>query len=477
MTVQSNHQLPDHHHLPFPSSSPSSAPPPLALSQLSHPFCSRVRTDADAPSTAVHPTHALLHSPSRHAPPSSSLSNSPTDPSSEAPSSRLTWRWTSRAHRKGVPPQPVVYEDSAAAPRAEKAEGGKEKWEVRQEGKSARGWKDAWRFMRETRWWGWDLGDISWWVAFIFTIGSVFWCINGIMFFCYFSNTSATFYSTEAAFAFLGGTTFWVGAYLGWVESLNPAELAGDFGWEVREEGRHVTSLLYDDPCCLPVSCRLLLQPRKARPSSSLGLRRRHFGSFPSQPLSSSTSTSTSVSSTPSSKPKWRWFALPTSSTPPNFPVSWKNLGYLANAIQFFGGTAFQVSVLCGLPGVLPESGSVGGPEQEGRAEREWIAAYWAMQVLGAPCFIIAGLIFMVEVQRRWYIPNLKSIGWHIGIWNVIGGWGFLFSAIFGIWRQTSIADPSMYQYWGTAFSTFWGSWAFLIGSYIQLLETLNKWT
>lgn len=75
----------------------------------------------------------------------------------------------------------------------------------------------------------------------------------------------------------------------------------------------------------------------------------------------------------------------------------------------------------------------------------------------------------------------------------MIGGFGFWFSGIFGIWRQTSIADPGLYQVssaifsasapsthaadllvafssrspqkWGTAFSTFWGSWAFLIGS------------
>lgn len=31
-----------------------------------------------------------------------------------------------------------------------------------------------------------------------------------------------------------------------------------------------------------------------------------------------------------------------------------------------------------------------------------------------------------------------------------------------------------MYQKWGTALSTFWGAWAFLLGSYIQLVETLN---
>ena len=30
------------------------------------------------------------------------------------------------------------------------------------------------------------------------------------------------------------------------------------------------------------------------------------------------------------------------------------------------------------------------------------------------------------------------------------------------------------YQRWGTSCSTFWGAWAFLLGSYIQLVEMLN---
>lgn len=47
--------------------------------------------------------------------------------------------------------------------------------------------------------------------------------------------------------------------------------------------------------------------------------------------------------------------------------------------------------------------------------------------------------------------------------------------SVFAVWRQTSIQDPELYQKWGTAFSTFWGSWAFLIGSYIQLWEGINK--
>ena len=43
-------------------------------------------------------------------------------------------------------------------------------------------------------------------------------------------------------------------------------------------------------------------------------------------------------------------------------------------------------------------------------------------------------------------------------------------SGIFGYWAYPSGTK----QHYGTAFSTFWGSWAFLIGSYAQLYEMLN---
>ncbi|GAA5895659.1 hypothetical protein JCM6882_000363 [Rhodosporidiobolus microsporus] len=430
---------PPHHqrsHLPLPSSSSS---PFFSHSHLSHPFASRTASNLSAEDTpALHPTHALLHQRPHG---SSSSTSAPT-------SDDTSWRWSSRAHRKGVPPRPESWSGSGTG--AEEAGGRKR--EVRSEGKTAEDWREGWKWVRETRWWGWDVEDISWWVAVIFTVGSVFWCINGILFFCYFSNTSTTFYDTEAAFAFLGGTTFWVGAYLGWVEAMNPAELGGS----------------------------VLLRPRRAHPSSpSLGMRRRHFGSY-DPPPSLSSSSPPSSDETPT-RPTWHWFSLPPpfarSTSSPSSTVSWRNIGYVANLIQFFGATAFQISVLGGLPGVLPDSGVEGGDEQGGKAERMWIAAYWAMQVLGAPCFVIAGLLLAVEVQTRWYLPALNRIGWHIGMWNVVGGFGFFFSGLFGIFRQTSLADPSRYQYWGTAFSTFWGSWAFLIGSYLQLLETLNKWS
>ncbi|KWU41518.1 hypothetical protein RHOSPDRAFT_27580 [Rhodotorula sp. JG-1b] len=438
------------------------------------------------------------------------------------------YRWTARAHRKGVPPRVLREKDNR--------ELGGFAALVEREG------KQRWTLVWKIRWWGWDFGDISWWVAcaprptVLFTLGSVFWCIQGIQVFCYPNNTTTVFTNTEAAIAFLGGTTFLIGGYLGYVESLNPAfaDWDGAFAYEVEEvlgkrelaakaSGKSSPSsdLAKKGSPTLP---RWLPPPPPPPPPShstststrhdtqshhppTLGQRRRHFGSHappppppppaglnkkasssPSRPpsgtsaasaqttlllspsssppttakpSSSSSFSSTSPSQSPcrrSPRPQWKWFGLP----PRHKRL---DLGFLANAIQLFGAVAFEISVICGLPGVLGASGAVGGVEQEGRVEREWIAAYWAR------------LVFALETQTRWYKPNLVSIGWWIGIWNVIGGFGFWFCGIFGVWRQTDISNPEHYQRWGTAFSTFWGSWAFLIGSYIQMLETLNKWT
>ncbi|GAA5866048.1 hypothetical protein JCM3774_000005 [Rhodotorula dairenensis] len=395
------------------------------------------------------------------------------------------YRWTARAHRKGVPPRLVREHD-------QREEGGFAALVRRHE-------KNWWRVVRNVRWWGWDLGDISWWVGFLFTLGSVWWCIQGIQVFCYPNNTSTVFTNTEAAMSFLGGTTFLVGGYLGYVESLNPAfaDWDGAFGYELTQVKRELSG---SGPRSSDEKSRAEVYP------PTLGKRRRHFGSHAPPPapflssgtghldsskqsstrenrsLSSTASARSPSSSSPSglneqhhherrtSCPQWKWFGLP--------PAHKRlDLGFLANAIQLFGAVAFEISVISGLPGVLGASGNVGGPDQSGRVAREWIGAYWAMQIVGSPCFTVAGLIFSLETQTRWYKPNLVSIGWWIGAWNVIGGFGFWFCGIFGIWRQTDLSNPEHFQHYGTAFSTFWGSWAFLIGSYIQMLETLNKWT
>ncbi|KIJ41315.1 hypothetical protein M422DRAFT_255823 [Sphaerobolus stellatus SS14] len=73
----------------------------------------------------------------------------------------------------------------------------------------------------------------------------------------------------------------------------------------------------------------------------------------------------------------------------------------------------------------------------------------------------------MLEAQRKWYIPAPLSLGWHSGFWNLIGGIGFAACGAFGI----STRHWAQYQ---STLCTFWGSWAFLIGSLIQWYEAVS---
>lgn len=74
----------------------------------------------------------------------------------------------------------------------------------------------------------------------------------------------------------------------------------------------------------------------------------------------------------------------------------------------------------------------------------------------------------MLETQKRWYLPAWTVLGWHIGFWNLIGALGFTLSGALGF----SSGSGELYE---GALATFWGSWAFLIGSVVQWYESLDK--
>lgn len=39
---------------------------------------------------------------------------------------------------------------------------------------------------------------------------------------------------------------------------------------------------------------------------------------------------------------------------------------------------------------------------------------YWTPQVIGGCGFIIASLLLMVEVQKKWWLPNVTNLGWYV---------------------------------------------------------------
>lgn len=59
-----------------------------------------------------------------------------------------------------------------------------------------------------------------------------------------------------------------------------------------------------------------------------------------------------------------------------------------------------------GLPGVIP-----GFPADGSTAIVD--VFFWTPQVIGGSGFIVSSLLLMVEVQKRWWRPNLTSLGWY----------------------------------------------------------------
>ncbi|KAK9311682.1 hypothetical protein V1522DRAFT_437737 [Lipomyces starkeyi] len=97
-------------------------------------------------------------------------------------------------------------------------------------------------------------------------------------------------------------------------------------------------------------------------------------------------------------------------------------------------------------------------------------ALYWTPQIVGGTGFIVSSALFMLETQQNWYTPAPRSLGWHIGLWNLVGSFGFTTCGALGPAYGSS---GSQYQ---AALATFWGSWSFLIASVIQWYESHGKW-
>ncbi len=58
-----------------------------------------------------------------------------------------------------------------------------------------------------------------------------------------------------------------------------------------------------------------------------------------------------------------------------------------------------------GLPGIIPNL-STGPPTAIADV------FFWTPQVIGGTGFIIASILLMLEEQRKWWLLNLKSLGW-----------------------------------------------------------------
>ncbi|KAF2852211.1 hypothetical protein T440DRAFT_37429 [Plenodomus tracheiphilus IPT5] len=333
----------------------------------------------------------------------------------------VRFKWTSRNNRKGrhaviINQDPANAQSISTAPRSSSSM------------KSIV--KGIWRMLTYYPIW-----DISFDVAYVFTIGSVIWVINA--FFVWLPLVwPATEFENEELYgggitSFVGATVFEFGSFLLMAEAVNENN-SGCFGWAVetafasRGDGAS-------------------LEPSK------VDCTHHHFNK---RNLVGGGRSSNSLKQGSGSKGRsWKWW--PSEQELRTHYLH--NLGFLASFSQLVGASIFWIAGLTSLPGIYNHM-----------SRSITIIFYWTPQVLGGCGFIISGTLFMLETQSKWWKPAPRTLGWWIGAWNLIGGIGFTLCPAFGY-------DESSWAQYQACLSTFWGSWAFLIGSVIQWYESLSK--
>ncbi|KAK2738017.1 hypothetical protein FQN57_007283 [Myotisia sp. PD_48] len=316
--------------------------------------------------------------------------------------------------------------------------------------------------------------DVSYLVAAIFTIGSAVWVINS--FFVWLPSVKpSTEFTNEILVgggitAFIGATIFEFGSFFLVLEAINKHN-SGCFGWALirvlsekygpvirfthfpeSKLGNHET----DEKGSITSCCH-----HHSNTKNLVGRSSKDFTVTTATQSSSSPSESNSLNHAGPGNDK-----IPESGDFKWLP-SWEDLrthyiyelGFQASVSQLIGASIFWVSGFTALPGI-----------NNHLSDGTWDTMYAAPQIAGGSLFILSGALFTLETQKNWYTPAFKILGWHIGFWNFVGGIGFTLSGIFLIPRNNTGME---YQ---AGLSTFWGSWAFMVGSTIQWYESLDKY-
>jgi len=267
-------------------------------------------------------------------------------------------------------------------------------------------------------WWKSETWNISWWVAQYFFWGSVVWTFNGIIAMWPVENLYLQNLLSGWS-AFLGGLVFIFGGYSAFLESINQKRTINLC---------HLVVLSNNETNANLEKKRYYIQKLKLKNEQRLAKHQRR-----------------------DAEEHWQWFAVNT-----------KNWGWLLNTAQLIGAIIFFISCVTAVPGVLPNLIGV---------ENNY---YWLPQIIGASFFIIASWMAMREVQINFFQIRINNLSWNVGLWNLIGAIGFFLSGYFGL-ITNGINNSTELAYWGAAFSTFWGSIAFLIAAYLLLIEILNR--
>lgn len=286
----------------------------------------------------LNPTHAIfmpiIEAPQTE-PPVAKEQQQQQGPSRAAHPNQIRYLWRSRDNRKGRHALQVQHHALYALPR------------------NTNGLRAVlaglWRMATVFPYW-----DVSYLVAFIFTLGSVIWVINA--FFVWlpledpsseFSNESST---AGGVTAFVGATVFEIGSILLVLEAVNENS-AGCFGWALERVLRDQADELLD-----------VLQPDN-HACQHHHVNRRAFLSGRQQAITTSGRTFTWLPS---------WNELRTHYM--------RELGFLASMAQLIGATIFWISGFTCLPGIINHM-------SQGLTD----GVFWVPQIVGGSLFVISG--------------------------------------------------------------------------------------
>jgi hypothetical protein len=322
-------------------------------------------------------------------------------------------------------------------------------------------WKGILRMFTHFPYW-----DVSYLVATVFTFGSMVWVINAFFVWLPLVDPSSEFANESLTgggiTACIGATIFEVGSVLLLLEAANEHQ-TGCFGWAletVLEQAhgdieRAMFRLSPSAEACHHHHANrksFLRRPERNKPTvKSIETANAKYNGVSDH----GGVTKSWITSSSSDGRSFKW--LPTLTELRTHYLH--ELGFLASLVQFIGASIFWISGFTGLPGIINHM-------SQGLTD----GIYWVPQMVGGFCFITSGLLFTIETQPKWYIPAPRVLGWNVGFWNFIGGIGFMLCGALGPGTANSRV-----QYQATL-STFWGSWAFLIGSTIQWYESLDKY-
>lgn len=245
------------------------------------------------------------------------------------------------------------------------------------------------------------VGDVSYDVAILFTLGSAVWVLNGFFTVLPYSAPESKF-PGEALYAggitaFIGILIFLLGGYLMLLEAVN-------------EDRTDFFGLAVEQLCEHPFDCPPSHNVEEAT-TRLVDRRDTLTGDIVRRATQRNASVITLTSGAPTSEEAgktWRWLLAFTELCSHYL----HDLGFLACAIMSISIVVFCIPCIVALP---PIHNALDTPAK-------LIGAYWAPQVVGGVGFVISGAMFTIETQERWWLPAPDVLGWHVGLWSFFGG-------------------------------------------------------